>query len=89
MKYILGVNAFHADASAVLVKDGHVIAAIEEEKFTRLKHWSGFPKNSIKWCLEYAKIDFSDISDIGINTNPKSTYLRKIKYLLFSSLKKT
>ena len=82
MKYILGVNAFHADASAVLLENGNVIAGIEEEKFTRLKHWSGFPKQSIKWCLQNANINFSDISHIGINTNPKSQYFRKIKYLL-------
>ena len=82
MKYILGINAFHADSSAVLIKDGEVKAAIEEEKFTRIKHWSGFPKESISWCLEYAKINFSEISHIGINTNPKSTYLRKLRYVL-------
>ena len=82
MKYILGINAFHADSSAVLIKNGEVKAAIEEEKFTRIKHWSGFPKESINWCLEYAKINFCDISHIGINTNPKSTYLRKLRYVL-------
>ena len=82
MKYILGINAFHADSSAALIKNGQVIAAIEEEKFTRLKHWSGFPKKSIKWCLQYANINFSDISHIGLNTNPKSQYFRKIRYLL-------
>ena len=84
MKYILGINAFHADASAVLLEEGNVIAAIEEEKFTRLKHWSGFPKKSIEWCLNYGNINFSDISHIGINTNPKSTYLRKIKHIIFN-----
>jgi carbamoyltransferase len=43
MTLILGINAFHADAAAALVRDGEIIAAAEEERFRRIKHWAGFP----------------------------------------------
>ena len=48
---ILGVNAFHPDSSACIIIDGKVIAAIEEERLIRVKHWAGFPENSISFCL--------------------------------------
>ena len=49
--YILGINAFHGDSSACLLKNGVLIAAAEEERFRRIKHWAGFPSESIQWCL--------------------------------------
>ena len=82
MVKILGINAFHADASAALVVDGKIINAVEEERFTRIKHSAGFPVESIKWSLEDARINFSEIDHIAINTNPKSHLLRKILYTL-------
>jgi len=48
---ILGMNAFHADSSAALLKDGKLIAAAEEERFRRTKHWAGFPSQAIAYCL--------------------------------------
>jgi predicted NodU family carbamoyl transferase len=48
---ILGLNAFHDDSSAALVRDGILVAAAEEERFRRLKHWAGFPSQSIAYCL--------------------------------------
>ena len=54
MVTVLGINAFHADASAALVEDGKIICAAEEERFTRIKHSAGFPMCAIKWCLEYS-----------------------------------
>ena len=56
MKYILGINAYHGDASACILVDGAVLAAVEEERFNRIKHWAGFPALSIKYCLEEAGI---------------------------------
>ncbi len=44
---ILGINAFHGDSSACLIKDGELIATVEEERFRRIKHWAGFPRDSI------------------------------------------
>ena len=57
---ILGINAFHADASACLVVDGKVIVAIEEERLKRVKHWAGFPILSIKKCLEVGSVDINN-----------------------------
>ena len=82
MTYILGLNAFHADSSAALVKDGNIIAAVEEERFRRLKHWAGFPSESISWCLKDANINLSEVDHIAINTKPKAHLLRKIIYTI-------
>ena len=57
MTLILGINAFHADAAAALVRDGVIIAAAEEERFRRIKHWAGFPSEAIAWCLADAGVD--------------------------------
>ena len=48
---ILGLNAFHGDSSACLVVDGELVAAAEEERFRRIKHWAGFPSEAVKYCL--------------------------------------
>ncbi|MBS0540447.1 MAG: carbamoyltransferase, partial [Proteobacteria bacterium] len=56
MTYILGLNAYHADAAACLVKDGELVAAVEEERFRRIKHWGGFPSEAIRYCLKEAGI---------------------------------
>ncbi|NNM83368.1 MAG: carbamoyltransferase [Burkholderiales bacterium] len=69
---ILGVNAYHADASACLVRDGKVVAAVEEERITRRKHTAGFPGNAIKACLEIAGISHSEIDVIAIAKDPKA-----------------
>ena len=57
---IVGVNAYHGDSSACLVVDGRLIAAAEEERFRRLKHWVGFPSEAIRYCLQEAKISLGD-----------------------------
>ena len=49
--YILGLNAYHGDSAACIFKDGVLVAAIEEERLRRIKHWVGFPSESIKFCL--------------------------------------
>ena len=82
--YILGINAFHADSSATLIKNGEVIFATEEERFTRKKHWAGLPIQSIKFCLDAEKINIKDISTICIGRDPKAKVFNKIKYI-FSS----
>ena len=51
---ILGINAYHGDASAALVVDGQLVSAVEEERFNRIKHWAGFPSESIRYCLDVA-----------------------------------
>jgi carbamoyltransferase len=54
---ILGINAYHADAAACIVRDGKLLAAAEEERFRRVKHWAGFPSQAISYCLSEAKVD--------------------------------
>ncbi len=79
--YILGINAYHADASAAILKDGELIAAIEEERFTRVKHWAGFPQQAIRFCLEYAGIQLQEVDYIGIGRDPKAKIWKKITFV--------
>jgi carbamoyltransferase len=79
---ILGLNAYHGDSSAALVKDGKLIVAAEEERFRRIKHWSGMPSESIRWCLQDAGLKLSDVDHIAINRNPKVNNLRRMLYVL-------
>jgi len=67
---ILGINAYHGDSSAAVVRDGKLIAAIEEERIRRVKHWAGFPAEAIRWCLSYSKVDIKKVDYIAISVNP-------------------
>src|SRR5580700_11094615 len=79
---ILGLNAFHADSSAALIKDGKLIAAAEEERFRRIKHWAGFPSQAITYCLKEAGVSLSDVEHIAFNQDSRDNVLRKIRYFL-------
>ena len=79
---ILGINAFHGDSSAAIVVDGELVAAIEEERFNRIKHWAGFPGDSIRHCLEVAGIGPHDLDHIAISFNPKANVSRKALFAL-------
>ena len=79
---ILGINAFHGDSSAALVVDGKLIAAIEEERLKRIKHWAGFPEKSIEYCLKEAGLTLSDIDVIAINQDGSANLLKKITFAL-------
>jgi carbamoyltransferase len=87
--FTLGINFLHSDSSACIFKDNILIAASEEERFTRVKHTSTFPINSIKYCLKEANIDISKINLVTINTNPFSGLSKKILFVLknLSSIK--
>jgi len=78
--YILGLNINHADTSAAIFKDNNLIAAAEEERFVRVKHYSKFPFNSIKYCLSEAKINMSQVNVVTINSNPLKSFFKKIYY---------
>ena len=80
--YILGINAYHADSSAAIFKDGVMIAATEEERFRRLKHWAGFPSMAIEFCLREAGITLAELDHIAIGRDPKAKLDKKIAYLL-------
>jgi carbamoyltransferase len=79
---ILGLNAFHADSSAALVRDGKLIAAAEEERFRRIKHWAGFPSQAVAYCLREAGLQLSDVDHIAFNQDSRAQLLRKIAYFL-------
>ena len=80
--YILGINAYHGDSSACLLRDGELLAAAEEERFLRIKHWAGFPKESIRYCLQVAGIKLDQVEHIAINRDPKANLWRKVGYTL-------
>jgi carbamoyltransferase len=79
---ILGVNAFHADSSAALVRDGQLIAAAEEERFRRVKHWAGLPSQAVAYCLSEAGVQLSDVEHIAFNQDSRANLGRKIYYFL-------
>ena len=81
---ILGLNAFHGDSSACLVVDGQLIAAAEEERFRRIKHWAGLPTEAIRYCLEAGGISIGDVDRIAINRNPGANALRKALFAFAS-----
>jgi carbamoyltransferase len=74
---ILGINAYHGDVSAALIRDGELIAAVEEERFRRVKHWAGFPGDSIRVCMDIAGLNAKDIDFFAISRNPSAHLIRK------------
>lgn len=79
---ILGINAFHGDASAALVQNGKLIAAVEEERFNRIKHWAGFPSQSIRYCLTTGGITPQDLHHVAVSFNPKANLSQRIYFAL-------
>jgi carbamoyltransferase len=82
MTTILGVNAFHGDSSACLVRDGALVAAAEEERFRRVKHWAGFPSEAIRYCLAEAGYGLSDVDAVAINQDSKANLGKKLTFTL-------
>ncbi len=82
--YILGISAFYHDSAACLIKDGEIIAAAQEERFTRIKHDAGFPFEAIKYCLKEAKINPEKINNIVFYEKPFLKFERLLEtYLAF------
>lgn len=81
---ILGINAYHADSAACIVRDGRLIAAAEEERFRRVKHWAGFPTLAVSYCLQEAKVELSDVTHVAVNRSGKANLLSKVAYVLAS-----
>ena len=75
--YVLGINAYHGDVSAALLRDGQLVAAVEEERFRRIKHWAGFPPLAIRSVLEMAGIRGQDVRHVAVSRDPKANLLRK------------
>ncbi len=83
---ILGINAYHADSSAAIFVDGVMIAAIEEERFRRVKHWAGFPSMAIEFCLKEAGITLNEVDHIAIGRDPWAKLGKKILFLAMNPL---
>jgi carbamoyltransferase len=77
---ILGINAYHGDAAAAIVKDGKLIAAVEEERFNRVKHCAGFPTESVRYCLEAAGVSIEEVDHVGISRDPSAHLHKKILF---------
>jgi len=77
---ILGLNAYHGDSSACLVVDGRLVAAAEEERFRRIKHWAGFPSEAIRYCLAEGGISLDRVDHVAVNRNPSANLLQKALY---------
>jgi carbamoyltransferase len=81
---ILGINAYHGDVSAVLLRDGELVAAVEEERFRRVKHWAGFPHQAIRVCLDMAGVAPREVDHFAISRNPRAHLWRKALFTLRS-----
>ena len=79
---ILGLNAFHADSAACIVRDGKLIAAAEEERFRRIKHWSGFPSEAIGWCLADAGLSLADVDHVAVNQDSRANFWQRLGYMV-------
>jgi carbamoyltransferase len=79
---ILGINAFHGDSSACLLIDGKLVAAAEEERFRRIKHWAGFPSEAVAWCLEDSGLKLADVDHVAINQDSSANLGKKMAYTL-------
>jgi carbamoyltransferase len=77
---ILGINAYHGNASAAIVCEGRLIAAVEEERFNRVKYAAGFPAAAIRYCLKEAGLALSDIDHVAVPRNPYARLGTKLWY---------
>ena len=82
MASILGLNAYHGDSSACLIRDGRLVAAAEEERFRRVKHWAGLPTQAVDFCLREAGLKLADVDHIAINRKPGVHNLRRLLFIL-------
>ncbi len=79
---ILGINAYHGDSSACILVDGRLVAAIEEERIRRLKHWAGFPSEAIRFCLGYVGARLEDVDHVAIGRDPSAHLHDKVLFTL-------
>src|SRR5215207_4850169 len=77
---VVGINAYHGDASVAIVVDGALVAAVEEERFTRLKHTAGFPSHALRYCLDAAGASITDVDHIAVSHNPHARLVHKLLF---------
>jgi carbamoyltransferase len=82
MTFVLGLNAFHADSSAALLREGELMGAVEEERLNRIKHWSGFPERAIAAVLEMGGATLDGVEHVAISRDPRARILRKLAFLM-------
>ena len=79
---ILGLNMFHADASAAIVQDGEVVYAVAEERLNRVKHYAGFPALAVKACLDAVGAKITDVDHVAIGQDSEANLARKVRFAL-------
>src|SRR5438445_13744949 len=79
---IVGINAFHGDSSACIIRDGVMLAAAEEERFRRVKHWAGFPAEAIRYCLAEAGVTLSHVDQIAVNQDTTANLGKRVLFML-------
>lgn len=79
---ILGINAYHANASAAIVVDGRLIAAVEEERLNRIKYAAGLPARAVQYCLEAVGVKLSDVDHIALPRDPWARWGTKLRFAL-------
>ena len=79
---VLGLNAYHGDVSAAIVQDGRLIAAVEEERYRRIKHYAGFPHRAVAECLRMAGARAADVDLFAVSRDPRAHLWRKALFLL-------
>lgn len=82
MTVIIGINAYHGDSAACLVVDGELVAAAEEERFRRIKHWAGFPSEAIRYCLAETGLRLDDVDYVAINQDASANIWHKVAYMM-------
>ena len=80
--HVLGLNAYHGDASACLLRDGVLVAAAEEERFRRVKHWAGFPAEAIRYCLKQGGVRLEDVAQVAVNQDARANLWRKLGFVV-------
>ena len=78
---VLGINVFHGDASAAVVCDGRLVAAVEEERFARIKHVAGVPAEALRACLREAGVDARDVELFAVSRDPRANMLRRALFV--------
>ena len=80
--FILGLNAYHGDAAACLVRDGVLVAAAEEERFRRVKHWAEFPTEAIRYCLRQGGVGLGEVAQVALNQDARANLWRKLGFVV-------
>jgi len=79
---ILGINAYHANASAAIVADGRLLAAVEEERLNRVKYAAGLPARAIQYCLDHAGVKLTEVDHIAIPRDPRARLATKLRFAM-------